>query len=47
MREFLAGTVASATLDARAYNRAAMEQFDRAIHGGSPQTHQPVDGLGG
>ncbi len=47
MRQFLAGKVPSATLDARAYNRAAMEQFDRAVHGLSPELEQPVDGLGG
>ena len=33
--------------DARDYNRAAMEQFDRAVHGLSPQLEQAVDGLGG
>jgi glycosyltransferase involved in cell wall biosynthesis len=47
MREFLSGEVESSTLDPHAYNRAAMEQFDRAIHGGSPQVEEPVDGLGG
>jgi CDP-glycerol glycerophosphotransferase len=47
MRQFLAGKVPSATLDAHAYNRAAMEQFDRAVHGLSPELEQPVDGLSG
>ncbi len=47
MRQFLAGKVPSSTLDAHAYNRAAMEQFDRAVHGLSPELEQPVDGLGG
>ena len=47
MRQFLAGKVPSSTLDARGYNRAAMEQFDRAVHGLSPQLEQAVDGLGG
>ncbi len=44
MRRFLAGEVPSSTLDAAAYNRWAMEQFDRAVHGLSPQTEEPVDG---
>lgn len=47
MRQFLAGKVPSSTLDAHDYNRAAMEQFDRAVHGLSPQLEQAVDGLGG
>jgi glycosyltransferase involved in cell wall biosynthesis len=47
MRQFLAGKVPSSTLDARAYNRAAMEQFDRAVHGLSPELEEAVDGLGG
>ncbi|HYO40525.1 MAG TPA: glycosyltransferase [Nocardioidaceae bacterium] len=44
MRRFLAGEVPSATLDAAAYNRSAMQQFDRAVHGLSPEVEQVVDG---
>jgi CDP-glycerol glycerophosphotransferase len=47
MRRFLAGKVPSSTLDAREYNRAAMQQFDRAVHGLSPEPEEAVDGLGG
>jgi CDP-glycerol glycerophosphotransferase len=48
MLQFLAGKVPSATLDANLYNAAAMDQFDRAVHGRSPESpevEQPVDGL--
>ena len=47
MRQFLQGKVPSATLDASAYNQAAVEQFERAVHAGSPKSKQAVDGLSG